>query len=115
MKYQLFANNELIGESNLEVGDPPMGVASGEFHPNKNYFKYQSLFESQNTEVLNLCVKSSSGQTLEPAGGIGVEDYSQEMGEQSIQINVLGLDSEVYVKLFPEHVAKYDALFKQGN
>ncbi|MFD1218126.1 hypothetical protein [Microbulbifer celer] len=115
MKFKLFARNELLGETLLENGDPPMGVAFGELIPNEHYFKYQELFctqDFQRISELKLTVISESGVTLEPSGGIGIEDYSKDMGELSIYVNVLGIDSSVYNQLFPAHVAAYEAQFR---
>ncbi|PPC76971.1 hypothetical protein C4K68_12715 [Pokkaliibacter plantistimulans] len=115
MKFKLFAKNKMIGETLLESGDPPMGVAFGELIPTEEYSKYQSLFEAQDhsgIKDLNLSIMTETGIALEPVGGIGIEDYSREMGEQCIQVNVLGIESTVYGQLFPAHVAAYEAQFK---
>ncbi|WP_444899919.1 hypothetical protein ACJJIX_03685 [Microbulbifer sp. VAAC004] len=115
MKFKVFANNQLIGESELESGDPPMGVAFGDLVPNKNYAQHQEVFETQNFDTmsgLNLQVQTEAGLVLEPCSGIGIEDLSKEAGETCIQVNVLGLDSELYDELFANHVAAYEAQFK---
>ncbi len=44
MQFNLLANDELIGSSELEGADPSMGVRIGRFVPNENYSKYQTLF-----------------------------------------------------------------------
>ncbi|MFD1218491.1 hypothetical protein [Microbulbifer celer] len=115
MKFKIFARNEVIGETLLENGDPPMGVAFGALIPNENYFKYQEYFCKHDFEKisdLELAVVSESGLNLNPIGEVGIEDYSKEMGEFSAQVNALGIEGEVYNQLFPHHVAAYEAQFK---
>jgi hypothetical protein len=115
MKFKLFTKNKLIGETHLEGGDPPMGVAFGELIPTEEYYECQYIFEAQDfasIEALELVIISESGISLKPSGGIGIEDYSKEMGAQFIQVNVLGIDSTTYNKLFPSHVVAYEAQFK---
>ncbi|WP_193162527.1 hypothetical protein [Microbulbifer hainanensis] len=115
MKFKLFPSNELIGETLLENEDPPMGVASGELVPSESYFKYQKYFSNQDFQKiseLKLTVISDTGVTLKPSGGIGIEDYSEEMGELSVYVNVLGIESYVYTQLLPDHVAAYEEQFR---
>jgi len=45
MKYKVYARDEQIGESELEMGDAPMGVAFGAMIPIGQYQKYQGIFE----------------------------------------------------------------------
>ncbi len=115
MKYQLYALNKLIGESLLEGGDPPMGVAFGELIPTEKYAEFQAVFEAQDfdaIESLELYITSGHGVKLVPNEGIGIEDYSRIIGEQSIQVNVFGIDSKIYKQFFPEHVVAYKKQFK---
>ena len=106
MTFSVFADNELIGTTQLESGDPPMGVAFGMMIPDA-YTKYRNFFTSQDENAvgqLNLYVMSESGEKLEPCSGIGILDYSEEAGEVMIEVNVLGLDSDLYQKYFAHHV-----------
>lgn len=115
VKYQVFAKGELIGESQLESGDPPMGVAYGDLVPTDQYWQYQAIFETQDfeaMEMLSLRVVSENGIPLEPCSGVGIEDVSKQYGEQAIEVSVLGLDGEVYEKHFPHLVSAYEEQFK---
>ncbi len=67
MIFSVFADNELIGTTQLEGGDPPMGVAFGMMIPCDAYTKYRSFFTSQDENAigqLNLYVMSESGEKL---------------------------------------------------
>ena len=98
MTFSGFANDEMIGTTQLESGDPPMGVAFGMMIPGDAYIKYRSFFTREDGNAvgqLNLYVMSESGEKLEPCSGIGILDYSEEAGEVMIEVNVLGLDSNL--------------------
>ncbi len=92
-----------------------MGVAFGMMRPTEHYWKHKTTFESQDFEavkLLELQVSTNVGQVLEPCAGIGVEDASKEVGEQCIEVSVLGLDSAVYEQHFLHHMKAYEAQFE---
>ncbi len=114
MKFHVFAKGDLVGETELEYGDPPMGVAFGAMMPTDEYMKYQSIFEEKDfekIESLDLRVVSKDGKALEPCAGIAVEDFSKEMGETCIEVSVLGLDGIIYEEQFSHHIAAYESQF----
>ena len=121
--FYLYAQGELIGHSDLEAADAAMSCACGIFHANENYHKltpiirrYSAQVERSNTgnqddyikawdEVvaLNLIIKTESGETLEPVGGVSLLDYAEELEEESgRELSVLGLPSEQFMRCFPE-------------
>ncbi len=115
MKYRVFAKGELVGESEFEHGDPPMGVIFGIMKPTDHYWKYKSIFESQDFEAierLELQAVTNTGQVLEPCAGVGIEDASAEVGEQCIEVTILGLDSTVYEQCFSHHMRTYEAKYE---
>lgn len=115
MSFKIYAKDEIIGASELEGGDPPMGVVFGRVMPTATYFKYQSLFQEgdfQRINELGLAVVSSSGVKLFPCEGVGIIDSSIEVGESIIEVEVLGLSESLYTKLFKHHVQAYDANLK---
>jgi hypothetical protein len=111
--FEVYCGSVLVGHSNLEHGDPPMGVAFGRFIPNEAYQAIQSqcIKNQSDQSRLNLTVKTPQGETIH-CEGVGILDYSPEVGEEGIEINVLGISCPPYEKLFPEHVALYDQQFK---
>jgi hypothetical protein len=110
-KYQVFIDNILIGHSDLECGDPPMGIASGHFFPLPVYTEFQSQFiplRELSQSHLALAVTTSDGKIV-PAKCIAIFDYSEELDE--IQVAVIGIEYLLYEELFPEHYAAYENQF----
>lgn len=121
MRCNLYANEELVGWAELISTDPPMGCASGPFYPNDSYRKIQPiireyhLFDGTLGEVngekrteaqakidaLRLSVITEDGEVLDPAGGIHIADFSEELDEDPYQLDVIGLPFDIYDRLFP--------------
>ncbi|NEO84584.1 MAG: hypothetical protein F6J87_10075 [Spirulina sp. SIO3F2] len=115
VKYKIYANEELIGESELERGDSPMGVAFGAMEPTENYWQYQAIIRKQDfdtIEKLNLQVRTEQDFALEPCVGVGIEDLSEEADETLIEIAIVGLERALYEKYFVHHTVTYEAQFK---
>ena len=111
-KFSIYSNNELVGHSALESGDPPMGVAFGAFEPSARYEAIQQTCRTNHADQssLNLSVRTPAGTLLECAG-VGILDYSEEADASFIEVNVLGISYPAYAELFPEHVAAYERQF----
>ena len=135
MKFNIFADNTLIGWSDLPSGDPPMGVASGRFYPNEAYEKirplirerelYDGLFDGVKDEQLlneawarinaiHFSVFSEEGQELHPEAGILLSDFSEELGEDGYEVSVMGLPYEEYARYFQEQIIQSENQFN-GN
>lgn len=104
MRYEVLAGDVVIGWSELETGDPPMGVASGVLHPNEFYDRALAV-------AGGLRVRPEGGELFEPVAGVQIEDYSRELGPEGIEVSVLGLDAEIYDRYFPMHVKAYKDRF----
>jgi hypothetical protein len=111
-KFSVFAGSTLVGYSNLERGDPPMGVAFGSFVPVAEYAAIQRecATNHSNQASLNLTVQSDSGNVI-PCVGVSILDYSVQAGVAEIEVNLIGVPSPLYEELFPEHVAAYQRQF----
>lgn len=111
--FKVFSGATFVGSSNLEHGDPPMGVAFGRFFPAEGYAAIQSACIENHADqvVLRLTVKTPSGDTIQCAG-VGILDYSPEVGEEGIEVNVLGISFPPYEELFPHHVSLYAKKFE---
>ena len=105
MKYEVVAGDVVIGWSELEAGDPPMGVASGRLHPT-------SAYVGVSVDV-TLRVRPEGASFFEPAAGVYIEDHSADLGPEGIEVSVLGLDAAVYELHFPQHVRAYERQFKK--
>jgi hypothetical protein len=98
-KYQVFINTILIGHSDFECGDPPMGVVSGKFLPLPVYAMFQSQFinlRELSQKHLALSVARINGEVV-PAIAVSIFDYSTELEE--IQIDVIGIPYPLYEQI----------------
>ena len=111
-KFLVFHQESLVGHSALEHGDPPMGVAFGEFVPTTGYESIAAHCKSNHADQseLALSVQTDDGFTI-PCIGVAVLDYSEKAGEPYAQLNILGIEHDTYKALFPGHVAAYDRKF----
>lgn len=111
--FSVYAANTLVGHSALESGDPPMGVAFGSFIPAPGYEAIRGFCSSQHDDQadLQLTVRTPHNDTIACAG-VGILDFSAQVGEETIEINVLGIASPPYEALFPHHVAAYERQFR---
>ncbi len=127
MRCNIYANGELVGWAELNSADPPMGCASGPFHPNDNYKKIQPIIreyhlydgtlgevDSQKRieaqakiDALRLSVVTEDGEVLDPACGVHIADFSEELDEDPYQIDVIGLPFDIYDRLFPSAWQEY--------
>lgn len=122
MKFLLYAGQELVGWSALEVADAPMGCVSGVFYPNENYTKIKSVIREYSecsalgakgskeeyekawgkVEALGLTVKPEQEQTFEPVG-VSLIDFAEELEDETgRELSVIGLPLETFIKYFQE-------------
>ena len=108
-QFAVYSEDLLVGHSDLEQGDAPMGVAFGVFKPTDSYAKIRAICVANHTDqaVLKLSVRTGAGVVI-PCAGVGIMEY-QAAGEASyIEVNVLGIPYPLYEEIFPEHVAGYE-------
>jgi hypothetical protein len=82
-EFRVYSGATLVGTSNLEHGNAPMGVAFGRFFPAAAYASIQAVRWCGNTRR-----------------------------RRRIEVNVLGISYPSYAELFPQHVAQYKASLK---
>jgi hypothetical protein len=114
MRFEVLANGVVVGSSELEVGDAPMGVAAGRFLPHPAYSAIQPLVvegRDSSQAHLALVVRVTEGAEIPSEGGVRITDYSTELGDEGIEIEVLGIPYPLYGELFPEHVTAYCVRF----
>ncbi|QXI26163.1 hypothetical protein [Pseudomonas vanderleydeniana] len=106
--FHFYSGSTLVGWSALEDGDPPMGVASGEFKPANGYAAIQVECQSSLRDQSSLClsVRTVTGITI-PCAGINISDYSKDLKDGSIEVSVLGVPHPLYEELFPNQVEIY--------
>ena len=108
--YSVFAGNELVGTSDLEAGDPPMGVAFGKFRATPAYSRIRSsciaALANGQWDPLGLSVKTQDGKPLPSQGGVMILD-SPEIQPSEVEVHVAGIPYPLYEELFPWHVEAY--------
>jgi len=110
-RFAIYSSASLVGSSELELGDAPMGVAFGSFFPAAGYAAIQSIVVAAAggplPEDLQLSVRDSNGEVLEASGGVHIADYSADLGQEGLEVSILGVPYPAYESLFPQHVAAY--------
>jgi hypothetical protein len=103
MNATVYSNELIIGEANLQIVDENMGCISGNFIPSNNYYGLiqEAVWEFWATpkpnylkwHALNLHVKISDGNILNPEGGYSINDL-KELPDEPITIDIIGLHSD---------------------
>jgi hypothetical protein len=117
-RFEVLARQVVIGHTELEFGDPPMGVAFGQFLPVPAYASVQaSLIAARDAsqQHLELQVLQPDGAPIPAQGGVQILDLSDELGPSSIEIHMLGIPYPLYAQLFSSHLAAYDARFPSAD
>jgi hypothetical protein len=113
-RFEVFADTTPIGYSELECGDPPMGVATGRFLPLPAYEAIQPIVVAARNGLqthLALTVRTADGHSIPAQGGVQINDHSAELGSEGIEVEVLGIGYPLYEELFPGRHAEYAAGF----
>jgi len=121
MRFQIHSGETVIGSSDLDSLDPPMGTASGDFLPSAEYRRVQPVFRlfaeatrkaivngvSQDSgaleryhrerDGLDLTVRLPGGEVV-PTQFVHIEDFSVELGEVGVTIAVP--DSQTFAQYF---------------
>jgi len=116
-RFEIYSGSSLVGWSELESGDPPMGVAFGQFIPSPEYASIQPTVLASMNGVApqpSLSVRLADGTPLQSTAGVHIADHSAEVGAEGIEVSILGLSHPQYESLFPEQVAAYQRHFGAG-
>lgn len=118
-RFEVYSGPLLIGWSELELGDAPMGVAFGQFFPGPGYASVQPIVVVAKggplPEELQLSIRDGGGVTLEASGGVHLVDHSFEVGPEGLEVSLLGVSYPEYETIFPEHVAAYERQFNNAG
>jgi hypothetical protein len=122
--YKILLNDKLFGTTKLEFGDPPMSVVFGQINFAEKNIGYdfikqyctENLIEIQTDypkdklistgQIANLKVYNTENLEL-----VGIGNSIEGMDSDNYTITILGLDSEIYEKEFPEHITEYEQKF----
>lgn len=117
-RFEVLSGSTLVGHSELEAGDPPMGVAVGRFVPLPAYESIRSMVVAsaeKDQSQLELSVRLAGGPVLPTQGGVQLIDFSAELGAEGLQVHALGIGYPLYQELFPMHVAAYENQFRTAD
>lgn len=118
-RFEIYSVSSLIGWSELELGDAPMGVAFGRFLPAPGYVAIQAAVVAAQgrplPEELLLSIRDSNGAILESCGGVHIVDHSSELGPEGLEVSILGVPYPSYEVVFPEHVSAYEQQFNRAG
>ncbi|HEY1398977.1 hypothetical protein [Roseateles sp.] len=111
-RFDVLWESLVVGSTELESGDPPMGVAFGRFHPSDSYvlIRERCLLDAGIQAQLRLSIRHRDGRVIECLGGVHIQDASTELGPHEIEVTALGIGYPLYKELFPQHVLAYDAM-----
>lgn len=112
-KYEIFYKEILIGHSDLEFGDPPMGVAFGKFDPVSEFENVRERISATESHtpsnvILTICDPKSVKRIASPAS---IFAFSGNVPDE-LEVNVLSIPYPMYEEWFPEHVSEYNNRFK---
>jgi hypothetical protein len=113
-RFEVLAGPTVIGHSDLELGDAPMGVAGGQFVPSTEYASVRPACvaaRDSSQSHIGLSVRLVGDESVPAQGGVQIFDYSEELGTASVEVHVNGIPYSLYERLFPEHVAAYAKQF----
>lgn len=106
--FSIYSNGVLIGQSALESGDPPMGVAFGEFIPAAAFASLRMQMVSEGPQLRIL-----SGLSVRIARDVAIDCESVAVFEAGEPANPAGWEVTCfgivqYADLFPERMKTYD-------
>lgn len=115
MKYKIINKDQIIGTSELERSDPPMGFVFGELEPTSFYKPNISTVGCKLYcfETDNCCETDDRSEIHEEilCESITIDDHSDEFGEQCIEVTVLVESAEEFEKFFKHHLDAYEKQF----
>ncbi|WNG36860.1 hypothetical protein F0U61_26695 [Archangium violaceum] len=123
-RFEILSRGQVIGVSDLETGDPSMGVALGRFHPSPLYETVRPVFMLyrratdpqaegrsadealltryyQERDALGLSVRSASGESV-GTQWVHIDDYSDDLGMEGLEVSIAVDDSKTHERFFPD-------------
>jgi hypothetical protein len=116
VRFSVKLGTDIIGFSELEGGDPPMGMAHGRFIPTPAYNSVRQFCierRGEGASIAGLVVETSEGLAIQCSGPIQIIDLSPDLGDKGIHIFLDGIVNPSYSELFPQHVEAYRKQFRK--
>src|SRR5688572_28786998 len=103
-RFEVLADGVVIGHTDLEGGDPPMGVAAGLLRTTPDYAAIRPLvLRSPGGFIkgIKLVVRECGGSEIPAQGGITIEDHADFPNVSAVEVMALGIPYPLYEQLFP--------------
>lgn len=124
--YNIFLNGFLIGTTNFEKADAPMGVVLGQLNfvnKNLNYQYIKDYCQENNIEIAmeypeDKMISTCSIPKLKVLNQDGIEikgvgNQISGMDNVEYEIEIFGIPYPFYEEEFPHHVEHYKNMFKE--
>lgn len=122
--YKILLDDKLLGTTKLEFGDPPMGVVFGQINFTEINVGYDFIKKYCIDNLIDIQTDYPNDKLITTGQIEKLKIYNSEnlelvclgnniegMDSDSFTITLLGLDSDVYEKEFPEHIKEYENKF----
>ena len=122
--YKILLDDKLLGTTKLEFGDPPMGVVFGQINFTEKNVGYDFIKKYCIDNLIDIQTDYPNDKLITTGQIEKLKIYNSEnlelvclgnniegMDSDSFTITLLGLDSDVYEKEFPEHIKEYENKF----
>lgn len=126
-RYEIFLDDKVIGTTELEKADAPMGVVFGNiklYDISSRYEFFKSYCMTNGIEIINdypedKLIATSDIPTLKIITSDGVEIKGQGtsidgMDSDVFEVTILGIPYPYYEEEFPHHVKAYEDQFKDN-
>jgi hypothetical protein len=118
--YQIWLDNQLIGTSFLEFGDPPMGCVHGKIMPLVGGFGYDFIKDFYSKNLIDLAYDYPEDKIISTTAtkklrvlnpkGIEIESLGNQiygMDGDCFEVSLEGVGYPFYEEEFPHHYAAY--------
>ncbi len=123
--YRVFLDEQLLGESDLESADPPMGVVGGIVRPAQGCDLYRTMLDrcqvsgvspnQHEPEFQFLDTPCISGLRVVRTDGLEIEGCAgcafMGFADEGYSVTILGVPYPFYAEEFPHHRDAYDRQF----
>ena len=131
MQCLIYSQGKLIAHADFVGFDPGMGCTLASFIPGENYEEIRPTVRAftslgsfadvdatretrayatevyQRCAALDLTAYTHAGELLEPAGGIALFDFSEELDNDPYEVHLLGLPRDISEKYLHEAIQQY--------
>jgi len=131
MQCLIYSNKKLVAHADFVHFDPGMGCTVAPFIPGENYEEVRAVIQEftqlgsaadtdatpetkahaaevhQRCAALELTAYTQAGEVVEPAGGITLFDFSEELDDDPYEVHLFGLPRDISEKYFREAIELY--------